>query len=71
MLGIGAGLLNLALFHAISRNYQTDSAGTVNLGGVWYGLGCLSATLLVAGTFYAYTVPKSWSLWRSCRRYLP
>jgi FHS family glucose/mannose:H+ symporter-like MFS transporter len=57
-LGIGAGLLNLGLFHAISRNYLTDSADTVNLGGVWYGLGCLSATLLVAGTFYAYTVPK-------------
>ena len=57
-LGIGAGLLNMALFYAISRNYQADSADTVNLGGVWYGLGCMAATLLVAGTFYAYTVPK-------------
>ena len=57
-LGIGAGLINMALFHAISRNYQADSADTVNLGGVWYGLGCVAATLLVAGTFYAYTVPK-------------
>lgn len=55
-LGIGAGLLNMALFHAISRTYQADSAGTVNRGGIWYGLGCLAATLLVAGTFYAYTV---------------
>ena len=58
VLGAGAGLLNLALFHAISRSYQADAAGTVNRGGIWYGLGCLAATLLVAGTFYAYTVPS-------------
>ena len=58
VLGVGAGLLNLALFHAISPNYHNDAAGTVNRGGIWYGLGCLTATLLVAGTFYAYTVPS-------------
>jgi MFS family permease len=57
-LGIGAGLLNTALFSAISKRYQADAAGTVNLGGAWYGLGCVAATLLVAGTFYAYTVPS-------------
>ena len=56
-LGIGAGLLNMALFYAISLRYQADAADTVNLGGVWYGVGCLAATLLVAGSFYAYTVP--------------
>jgi fucose permease len=55
-LGIGAGLLNMALFHAISPSYQTDAASTINRGGIWYGLGCLFATLLVWGTFYAYTV---------------
>ncbi|SPF42127.1 Major facilitator superfamily MFS_1 [Candidatus Sulfopaludibacter sp. SbA4] len=53
-LGIGAGLLDMGLFYAISRSYQADAAGTVNLGGIWYGLGCLAATLLVAGTFSAY-----------------
>jgi len=58
VLGMAAGLLNLALFHAISPEYQKDAAGTVNRGGIWYGLGCLAATLLVAGTFYAYTVPS-------------
>ena len=58
VLGTGAGLVNLALFHAISPAYHADSAGTVNRGGIWYGLGCLVATLLVAGTFYAYTVPS-------------
>jgi MFS transporter, FHS family, glucose/mannose:H+ symporter len=56
-LGAGAGLLNMALFQAISSRYQSDAAGTIGRGGIWYGLGCLSATLLVAGTFYAYTVP--------------
>ena len=56
VLGIAAGLLNLALFHAISPAYQRDAARTVTQGGIWYGLGCLTATLLVAGTFYAYTV---------------
>jgi hypothetical protein len=58
VLGAGAGLLNLGLFHAISPGYRADAAGTVNKGGILYGLGCLAATLLVAGTFYAYTVPS-------------
>lgn len=57
-LGIGAGMLNIALFHALSGRFQSDAAGTVTGGGIWYGTGCLAATLLVAGTFYAYTVPS-------------
>lgn len=57
-LGMGAGVLNLALFCAISTKYQADPADTANLGGAWYGLGCVAATLLVAGTFYAYSVPS-------------
>ena len=47
LLGIGAGLLNVGLFHALSREYSDDPAGTVYRGGIWYGLGCLAATLLV------------------------
>jgi MFS family permease len=58
VLGGGAGLANVALFHGISPRYQRDAAGTVVIGGIWYGIGCLAATLLVAGTFYAYTVPS-------------
>jgi fucose permease len=58
VLGVGAGFVNQGLFYAISARYQADAAGTVNRGGIWYGLGCLAATLLVAGTFYAYTVPS-------------
>jgi fucose permease len=61
-LGSGAGLLNVALFQAITGRYQTDAAGTVSRGGIWYGLGCLAATLLVAGTFYKYTVPTTLGL---------
>lgn len=57
VLGTGAGLLNLGLFHAISAKYEADAAGTAVRGGIWYGLGCLAATVLVAGTFYAYSVP--------------
>ncbi|HXB70870.1 MAG TPA: MFS transporter [Candidatus Acidoferrales bacterium] len=56
VLGTGAGLVNMALFHAISRDYRSDSAGTVTRAGIWHGLGCLASTLLVAGTFYTYTV---------------
>jgi hypothetical protein len=58
VLGTGAGLLNLGLFYALSTSYSTDAAGTVNRGGIWYGSGCLAATLLVGGTFYVYTVPS-------------
>jgi len=57
VLGTGAGLLNMALFYAISRTYQSDVAATVTRGGIWYGLGCLAATLLVAGTIYVQAVP--------------
>lgn len=56
VLGASAGLLNLGLFHAISPAYQRNAAATVTKGGIWYGLGCLAATILVAGTFSAYSV---------------
>lgn len=57
-LGIGAGLLNMGLFQALSNAYVADAAATVYRGGAWYGLGCLAATLLVSGAFYVYTVPS-------------
>lgn len=55
-LGAAAGCLNMGLFHAMSPTYQNDVAGAVIRGGIFYGLGCLAATLMVAGTFYAYGV---------------
>ena len=53
VLGVAAGLLNKALFHANSPGFQADAAGTITEGGIWYGLGCLTATLLVASTLLA------------------
>ena len=57
VIGLAAGLLNAGLFHAVSASYGREPARTVIIGGIYYGLGCLAVTLLVAGTFYAYTVP--------------
>jgi fucose permease len=54
-LGLAAGLLNVGLFHAVSRGYHADAAGTVNRGGIWYGLGCFTATIFAAIAFYANT----------------
>lgn len=54
--GLAMGLLNTAIFQAISTIYQQDPAATLNLGGIVFGLGCLLVTLLVAGTFNSYSV---------------
>ncbi len=56
IVGIALGLLNSAIFQAISAIYQHDPAATLNLGGIVFGSGCLLITLLVAGTFNAYSV---------------
>ncbi len=56
LVGLAMGLLNSAIFQAISGTYQHDPAATLNLGGIVFGLGCLLITLLVAGTFNAYSV---------------
>jgi len=56
VLGCGAGLLNLGIFRAVSPLYQHDAAATVNLAGAMLGAGCVVMTVLVAGTFYVYTV---------------
>jgi MFS transporter, FHS family, glucose/mannose:H+ symporter len=56
IIGIAAGLLNTAVFHAISTIYQINSAATINLAGTFFGVGCLSTSLFIAFTFNAYTV---------------
>jgi fucose permease len=56
VLGCGGGLLNTGIFRAITPLYLHDPAATVNLAGALFGAGCVVMTLLVAGTFYAYTV---------------
>ena len=56
VIGFAGGLLNTGLFETIRPAYQNDSAATINLGGVYFGLGCLASALLLAGTFYLYSV---------------
>lgn len=55
LLGFAAGLLHTAMFHAVSPMYRHDPVATVNLGGILFGLGCLTVALLISGAFYAYT----------------
>src|SRR6266567_3574879 len=57
-LGASAGLLHTSIFYALSPLYRYDPASTVNLGGILHGLGCVTTAVLVAGTFYIYTVPS-------------
>jgi fucose permease len=56
LLGFAAGLLNAAAFHAVSPLYFHDRASTTTLAGTLYGLGCFLTAILVAGTYYVYTV---------------
>lgn len=57
-IGFATGLLNAAVFHAISPIYRADRAATVNFAGLLFGTGSLLTALLVAGTYYVYTVPS-------------
>jgi hypothetical protein len=57
-IGASTGLLNTALFHALTPAYRLNPAATVNLAGVLLGLGCFTSTLFLANTFYTYTVPS-------------
>jgi fucose permease len=60
-MGLGAGLLNMGLFHAISASYEADPAGSVTRGGMWYGLGCLVVASVAAGSF-SYNVTGTLAL---------
>ena len=55
--GSATGLMNMAVFRAAAPAYRQRPAATVNLGGVFYGVGCLLSALLVSGSYSAYTVP--------------
>jgi MFS transporter, FHS family, glucose/mannose:H+ symporter len=55
-IGLAAGLLNSAVFSALTPAYDQDRASAVNVAGVLFGLGSLVTSLLVAGTFYIYNV---------------
>lgn len=55
LIGLAAGVLHTAIFHAISPMYRHDPAATINLAGILFGLGCLTVAVLISGTFYIYT----------------
>src|ERR1700728_3942235 len=57
-IGFSTGLLNAAVFDAISPIYRIDRAATVNFAGLLFGSGSLLTALLVPGTYYVYTVPS-------------
>ena len=56
VLGMGAGLTTTALLYAASPLYDRDRAGTMNFAGTFFGIGCVITALLVAGTYFVYTV---------------
>jgi FHS family glucose/mannose:H+ symporter-like MFS transporter len=56
VIGAAAGTLHAGIFHLIMPAYEQNPAAIVNLAGIFFGLGCLSTALLVAGAFYIYTV---------------
>ena len=54
--GFATGLLNGAIFYAITPSYRQDAAATTNMAGLFWGIGCLVAAIVVGGTFYVYSV---------------
>ena len=58
VIGSGAGLLNTALFQAITPLYRQEPAATVNLAGTFFGVGAVVMAVLAAGTFSIYNVPS-------------
>jgi fucose permease len=58
LVGTSVGLISPALFHALLPLYHHEPAATLTLAGTFFGLGCWVTAVLVAGTFYVYTVPS-------------
>jgi hypothetical protein len=55
ILGLGAGLFNFSLFYGLPASCSKNPAAAVNRGGIWYGLGCLAASLVAALTLGAFS----------------
>jgi MFS transporter, FHS family, glucose/mannose:H+ symporter len=53
--GMSAAMVNTAIFHAITPMYEHDPAATINLAGVFFGLGCLATSGVIAASFNTYT----------------
>ena len=54
--GLAAGLVNTALFEALQPAYEKNAAQSLNVAGIYFGVGCLLSAALVAGSFYLYSV---------------
>lgn len=55
-IGLAAGLVNTALFEALQPAYEKSPAQSLNVAGIYFGIGCLFSAALVAGSFYLYSV---------------
>jgi fucose permease len=58
LLGFASGCMSITVFHSISPVYASNAAAALNLAGGFFGLGSLLTALLVAGSFYIYSVPS-------------
>lgn len=56
LLGTGAGATSTALFYATTALYERNRASMLNLAGTTFGIGCALTALLVAGTYFVYSV---------------
>lgn len=56
LVGLGAGGIHTGALHAIVPAYDHEPASTLSLAGVLFNLGALATALIVAGTFFAYTI---------------
>ena len=55
-IGLAAGLVNTGLFHALLPFYDQQPARVLTLAGFCFGAGSLISPVLVAGTYYLYSI---------------
>ncbi|MEP7353472.1 MAG: MFS transporter [Acidobacteriota bacterium] len=77
VIGCSAGILQTAIFNAISPMYRHNPAATVNLAGILFGSGCFAVAMLISGAYFFYTAPAiqvwiavipgffGWMYWRT------
>lgn len=56
IIGIGAGLLHSGLFAAVAPAWENSPATTLIFGGIFFGGGSVLSALVIAGTYYAYSL---------------
>jgi FHS family glucose/mannose:H+ symporter-like MFS transporter len=62
VIGCAAGLLHTGIFHAISPMYRHDPAATVNLGGIFFGVGCFTVALVISLVYNTATAATAEAL---------